>query len=379
MPTLLMPLFPTDRGYSGIFTWIEQVSTRLPETAPPGWTVHYLLEKGTRRLFPRLPRAASITEVQAGGEDRLRSLSWHVTQLPRWTRRLHADALLLPAGNRRICPFCHVPTVTVVHDLIGWEGSATRFAALSAARRAAVRRCLSGARSVVAVSAHTAEQVRRLGVEGHRIRVVRDGVDLERFSEVSPEQVASVLGALRLDPKFLLYVSRIEHPAKNHRNLIDGYALLRQRCPDTPPLVLVGKDWDGAEVVRRRAESPDVRDHVVFTGYVPSEQLPAIYRAAKALVFPSLAEGFGLPLLEAMAAGCPVLCSDRPPMNEIVGEAGHCFEPEYPEDIAEGLQRVVCDEEWRRGLVARGHQRVLRFTWTVTAQALWRQVLRPAD
>jgi glycosyltransferase involved in cell wall biosynthesis len=186
--------------------------------------------------------------------------------------------------------------------------------------------------------------------------------------------VASVLAALRLDPGYLLYVSRIEHPAKNHRNLIDAYALLRQRCPDAPPLVLVGKDWDGAEVVHRRAEEPDVRDHVVFTGYLPGEQLPALYRAARALVFPSLAEGFGLPLLEAMAAGCPVLCSDRPPMNEIVAEAGYCFEPEYPEDIAEGMALAVCDEQWRRGMVAQGHQRVLRFTWTVAAQALWRQV-----
>jgi glycosyltransferase involved in cell wall biosynthesis len=128
-------------------------------------------------------------------------------------------------------------------------------------------------------------------------------------------------------------------------------------------------------VVHRRAEAPDVREHVRFTGFVAEETLPALYSGAVALVFPSLAEGFGLPLLEAMAADCPVLCSDRPPMNEIVGDAGYCFEPEYPEDIAEGLQRVLGNEEVRKALIARGRRRVLRFTWTVTAESLWRQVL----
>jgi glycosyltransferase involved in cell wall biosynthesis len=233
-------------------------------------------------------------------------------------------------------------------------------------------RALSRARAVVAVSSSTAEQLRRIGLPGNRIRVVRNGVDAERFARPSPEEVAEALAPLRLTPGYLLYVSRIEHPAKNHRNLLDAYAIVRRRCPNTPPLVLAGKDWDGAEVVHRRADQPDIREHVRFTGYVSEEVLPALYAGARALVFPSLAEGFGLPLLEAMAAGCPVLCSDRPPMNEIVGEAGYCFEPEYPEDIADGLELAVCDEQWREGLIARGHQRVLRYTWTVTAQALWR-------
>ncbi len=373
MPKLLMPLMPTHGGYSGIFKWIERISRVLPETAPEGWTVQYLMLKGTRRLFPDLDEARCI-DVPATYADPVRNAAWHTVQLPRIIHQVGADALLLPAGNRRLCPFSPVPVTVVIHDLNELETKGRWARVRGMYGRQVLGRTLGKARSVVAVSSHTAGQLRRIGIPGNRIRVVRNGVDQERFSRPTEAQVRDLLAPLRLKPGFLLYVSRIEHPAKNHRNLLDAYALLRRRCPDTPPLVLAGKDWDGAEVVHRRAEQPDVREHVRFTGYIADEVMPALYAGARALVFPSLAEGFGLPLLEAMAAGCPVLCSDRTPMNEIVGDAGYCFEPEYPEDIAEGLKQAICDDEWRQGLIARGHQRVLRFTWTVTAQSLWRLI-----
>lgn len=371
MHTLVFPLMPTDGGYSGVYKWMERMSRVLPETAPPDWTVRFALLQGSRRLFPHLPEG-SFDRISADYKDPVRNAAWHAVGLPRLLRRLKADALLLPAGTRRICPLSPVPTTAVVHDLNAME-SPGRFSQVRAIyARQVLLRALARSHAVVAVSSNTAQQLRRLGLPGHKIRVVRNGVDPAAFARPAPEKIAQALASLRLEPGYLLYVSRIEHPAKNHRNLLDAYALVRRRCPDTPPLVLAGKDWDGAEVVHRRAEQPDVREHVRFTGYVAEETLPAVYAGALALVFPSLAEGFGLPLLEAMAAGCPVLCSDRPPMNEIVGEAGYCFEPEYPEDIAEGMALAVCDETWRQGLIARGHQRVLRNTWTVTAESLWR-------
>lgn len=372
MQRLIMPLMPSDRGYSGIYTYMERISRALLASAPEGWEVRFPVLRGDRRLYPEIP-ADLFLEVDDRHGTSLSSATWHMVHLPRALRAWRANALLLPAGNRRVCPLAPVPMVMVVHDLNDLEVS-WRVDRLRSVYGRLLGKALKGADWVVAVSGRTAEQVARLGVPGKRIRVIRNGVDHERFAAPSPGEVRATLGVLRLEPGYLLYVSRIEHPAKGHRNLLDAYAILRDRHPNAPPLVLAGKDWHGAEVVHHRAEAPDVRNHVRFTGYVAEENLPALYAGARALVFPSLAEGFGLPLLEAMAAGCPVLCSDRPPMNEIVGEAAYVFEPEYPEGIADGMECVLLNEGFREELIQRGHQRVLRFTWEVTARSLWRLV-----
>lgn len=373
MQRLIMPLMPSDRGFSGIYTYIARISRSLIGTAPEGWEVRFPVLRSDKRLYPELP-----SEVLLEVEDRYAAApantAWHLAVLPRALGRYRASALLLPAGNRRVSPLSNVPTVLVVHDLNDLEATGHHDRLRGIYGRQLLGRAFTRANRVVAVSSRTADQIARLGVPGKQIRVVRNGVDHERFTAPPEDVVRETLAPLRLQPGYLLYVSRIEHPAKGHRNLLDAYASLRRRRPDAPPLVLAGKDWQGAEVVHRRAEAPDVREHVRFTGYVSEERMPALYAGALALVFPSLAEGFGLPLLEAMAAGCPVLCSDRPPMNEIMGDAGYCFEPEYPEDIADGIERILGDEELRQTLIARGKKRALRFTWEASAESLWRQI-----
>jgi glycosyltransferase involved in cell wall biosynthesis len=160
--------------------------------------------------------------------------------------------------------------------------------------------------------------------------------------------------------------------------LLEAYARLLQRRPDAPPLILAGRDHRHADVVHRRAEAPDLRPHVHFLGFVAEAHLPALYARARALVFPSLAEGFGLPLLNAMAVGCPVLCSDRPPMSDVVAEAALRFDPEDPDDLARALERVLDEPDLVERLITLGRERAREHPWTATAQALWRRVSLPS-
>lgn len=367
---LAVPLMPADDGRSGIYRYLHRMSEALLESAPAAWQPVYFVLAGDRERFEHLPSSA-VVEVGRRFAGPASNIVWHLAALPLLTRAHGARALLLPAGNRRLSPLSAIPQVVVVHDLNQLDVPGKYDRVRMAYVRQVVRRGLQRAQALVAVSSHTAEQLARIGIGHRRVTVVPNGVDRARFTEVTSASASAALRSVGLEKGYLLYVSRIEHPGKNHLRLLEAYARLCNRDPAAPPLVLVGSDWNGAEVVHARAEAPDLAGKVVFTGFVDDDLLPGLYQGARALVFPSLAEGFGLPLVEAMASGCPVLCSDRPPMNDIVGEAGVLFEPESAQSIAEALTRIVGDKRLRRRVSRRGRRRAADFDWCSTARRLW--------
>ncbi len=365
-----VPLMPADAGRSGIYRYLHQIAAALIDTAPRGIQPVFFVLEGDRPLFDHLP-SASVVEVGRRHAGPAANVLWHLARLPIAARRQGAEALILPAGNRRLSPLARMPQVAVVHDLNQLDVPGKYDRLRLAYVRQVVRRGLLQADGLVAVSEHTADQLDRIGVSRHRITVIPNGVDRQRFARQSPGNTASALAQLGLPDDFLLYVSRIEHPGKNHLRLLEAYARLSHQKPQTPTLVLVGSDWNGAEAVHARAAEPDLSGRVHFTGFVNDDHLPALYHAASAQVFPSLAEGFGLPLVEAMSAGCPVACSDRAPMNDIVGEAGLLFDPDDIGDIARALEQVLKDEPLRRRLVDRGRRRARHFDWSTAARKLW--------
>ena len=199
---------------------------------------------------------------------------------------------------------------------------------------------------MIAVSAHVRDTLlERIGLSPDRVVVVHSGVDHARFSPPSD-------GTLR-EP-FLLYPS-FPWPHKNHGRLVEAFELLRRRHPELR-LVLTG----GAYPSFAGLEGIDT------PGFVSTAQLVELYRTASATVFPSLYEGFGQPLLEAMACGCPVAAADAAAIPEICGGAARLFEPERPEAIAEAIEDVLGDG---RSWASRGLARAGAFSWEHTARA----------
>jgi len=291
-------------------------------------------------------------------------------------KKLGMNALLLPAGNRRLAPFSNVDTTVVVHDLnqLVVDGKYDAFRTLYVKKF--VFRGITHARTVVAVSQQTATQLRQLGVPPSRITVIPNGVDRERFEGQPRDAIEDTLQRLGLQEGYLFYVSRIEHPGKNHATLLEAYAALKARreiqgASPPPALVFAGQDWNGAEQIHGRASALALDDDVHFLGFVEDADLPRLYAGAGAFVFPSLAEGFGLPLLEAMAANTPVLCSNRPPMSQIVADAGAQFDPEDVDGIAAALERVLGDDSLRDCLRERGRRRLDLYDWEAGARELW--------
>lgn len=199
-----------------------------------------------------------------------------------------------------------------------------------------------------------------------KTRVVHLGVD-PRFAPASSEAVARVRHTLGLPAQYLLYAGVI-NPVKNLERLIDAYAILAHERRETPPLIIAGRRGWLVDGIVRRVSERRLMGRVRFCGFVPEPALPALLTGATAFLFPSLYEGFGLPILEAMACGAAVVTSDRGSMPEVAGDAAELVNPERPEAIADGIRAVLEDTGRRQDLGRRGRARAGQFRWRDTAR-----------
>ncbi len=268
----------------------------------------------------------------------------------------------------------HCPFVVTVHDL-----SFLRFPQLfrpanrlylRLAARASARR----ARRVIAVSVHTAQEtVRLLGVAPDQVDVVYHGV-APAFHPLPPAEVAAFRADRGLPARFILYVGTLE-PRKNLARLVEAFA--RLRAPDLKLVLAGARGWYDQEVFAR-IEALGLQDAVLLPGYVPNAELPLWYNAATLFAFPSLYEGFGMPVLEALACGTPVLTSVCSALPEAAGDGALLVAPQDCESIAEGLHRLLTDPALRESLRQRGLAHAARFTWARTAAetvAVYRRAL----
>jgi glycosyltransferase involved in cell wall biosynthesis len=207
----------------------------------------------------------------------------------------------------------------------------------------------------------------RYGLPEERVVVTPDAVDPDRFRPLDPgPELDSLRSRYRLEAPFILNVGRIE-PRKNLERLIRAFDRVRRQLDDRLQLVLVGQDDFRSETIRREAaELPE--NAVRFLGPVPDADLPGLYNLASVLAYPSLVEGFGMPVLEAMACGTPVLSSPRGALPEVGGECAVWAEPEDTEAIASGIEHLLTDSDDRDRLRRAGLERSQGFRWEETAR-----------
>ncbi|GIV97635.1 MAG: glycosyl transferase family 1 [Herpetosiphonaceae bacterium] len=207
--------------------------------------------------------------------------------------------------------------------------------------------------------------IRYCGTPSGKITVVPLGVS-PRFAPRPEEEYLAVARHYGLEPPYLLYVGTIQ-PRKNLVRLIEAYAQALRQRRDLPVLALGGKRGWLTESIERRAEELNIAGRVRFLGYVDDQHLPALLSGALAFLLPSLYEGFGLPALEAMACGTPVLASSTSSLPEVVGDAALLVDPTDPAAIAEAILRLCGDTGLRAELAARGIERARLFSWRRTA------------
>jgi glycosyltransferase involved in cell wall biosynthesis len=280
--------------------------------------------------------------------------------------RLVPNASLFHATEHLLLPVRGIPTILTVHDLIfrhfpQYHKPLNRWY-LNLTMPLYCRR----ATHIIAIS----EQTRRdltsaYGIPAEKITVIHEAAD-SRFRAQSPQAIAAARARYQLPEQYLLFVGTVE-PRKNLIRLLSAFERL-QADGLTDGLVIVGKrGWLYDDFFTALERSPS-KAAVVFPGYVPDEDLPAIYAGAQALVMPSLYEGFGLPVLEAMACATPVACSDNSCLPEIAGDAALFFDPTSVDSIRDVIGRILDDPDLGADLRGRGLRHASQFSWERTAK-----------
>jgi glycosyltransferase involved in cell wall biosynthesis len=224
------------------------------------------------------------------------------------------------------------------------------------------------ARRVIAVSQATADEiVRLLGVSAAHIDVIPHGVEHDRFQPVPAAELHGFRHEKDLPERFILYLGTLE-PRKNILTLLEAYGRTQAFREAVPLVIAGGKGWYYEEIFER-VEQLGLTDAVRFPGFVPDAEIPLWYNAATVFVYPSIYEGFGLPLLEAMACGTPVIGSTASSIPEVVQGAGLLVAPDDVDQLSDSLDRVVQDRNLRADLSERGRARSASFTWQATAVA----------
>lgn len=260
----------------------------------------------------------------------------------------------------------------MVHDVITLLPGFRRRSFRSILFRHSYSSSLRHADLILTNSEHSkADMVSVCGIAPERIVVIYLGFDRDLYqsSLIDAREKGRVLGRYGINPPYILWVGKME-PRKNLVGLVQAYGLSRKRRKDLPlQLVLCGGQSWGCEDLDRLLTDPAYRGQVIRTGVVPNSDLSVLYRAAVGFAMPSLYEGFGLPILEAMASGVPVMSSNRSSLPEIAGNAALYFDPESVQEMSMAMERLLTDGALREQLVARGRERVKQFSWEACAKA----------
>jgi glycosyltransferase involved in cell wall biosynthesis len=287
-------------------------------------------------------------------------------ELPRILSRhkvdlLHSPHFLLPLV--RPCP-----AVATIHDVI-YMACPEDLPSLAGRLyyRAMMTACSRMATRLITDSNHSKDEiVRYLKADVAKIEVIYPAVDPFFQSGADPAEVASVRSRFGIDRDYILYVG-IYKPRKNHARLLKAFQLLLKTGARSR-LVIAGPMGEGKPILQRLATELGIAEHVVFTGFVNDADLRALYSGARVCVCPSLYEGFGFTVLEAMACGTPVVCSSATSLPEVAGKAALYFNPYKPEEMAVQLGLAFSSDSMRSALIADGGRNLLRFNWTETAR-----------
>ena len=353
------------RRQTGIFRYTAELAKHLLVLPDADSPVEYVLFFSREIHADFLPLLDHFTAVIAPTTNELLlKQCWFPLVLP----GLHLDVIHYPAFPP---PYLHLfgpRTVMTLHDAGPWRYASALTLHGRLYFRTLLTRGLHTCTRVITVSEHARSEI------GHflgkqflpELMVIPEAARAEFAIPCTAAFKQQVRTTYHLPTQYFLTVATVE-PRKNLVTLLKAYQQLQQRLQaDCPPLVIVGrKGWNNADILQYMQT---LEGQVLFPGFVGDDELIALYQMATALVFPSLYEGFGLPILEAMMAGCPVIAAHTSSLPEVAGDAALFVDPLQADEMSETMQRVLHDDTVRSKLIAAGYERAKKFSWEETAR-----------
>lgn len=353
----------TDAGRSGIGTYVKEMVPRLARVlANEG---HSLTAFGSHSEIDAYGENLGMIQTHAISdlvETPALSALWHSMWFDKTARSAGADVILWPAANRRVSYQGTLPTVSVVHDLAPLRVKNKYGVLRDIYARNVILPSLSRATRLVAVSKATRDDLHNYLGDQVNVDVAPNGVDGQRFHP----RVKELPVPCGLTDPYLVYVSRLEHPGKNHIRLLEAFA--QSEAASNHVLALAGQDWGAKSAIEAKAHELGVAHRVKLLGRVSDQDLPPLIAHADAAIMVGLHEGFGLPALEALACGTNVLASSTGALPEVVGDLGVLCDPFSVDSIANGLQRILLDEDVRQSAELLGPAWAALFSWDNAAK-----------
>lgn len=355
------------RGKSGVASYIFGLLEGLRRIDAP-LEVVLLGLADDKPLFEKWLDRCQWVPVDEQYRPAVRNVFWHQTRLRGVLKDERIDVIHIPS-YRRIVAKPPVPQVVTIHDLAAFAVRGKYDAARMIYGKYVVRGLARQVEVVSTVSHATARDVHRyFGLPEADIHVIWNGINHELFRPHSTGEIQSAMERMSQRQPYFIYLARLEHPGKNHVRLIESFEQFCRENPDQPhELVLGGADWHGAEIIHRRIATSPMKGRIRSLGFAAKEDLPFWYAGATAMIYPSLFEGFGLPPLEAMACGVPVISSTCGSLGEVVGDAARIIDPCDPASMAIALREMALVPETAARHSRLGLERAALFSWERTA------------
>ena len=352
---------PADRGALG--RYVDGLVSALDAA---GADLAVACQRADEERYGRLVPNARIVAGPPAIAHRPARLAWEQSGLPLVAQQVEAAVIHSPHYSMPLRP--NKPVVVTVHDLTFFTEPDAHSPVIATFYKAAIRTSARRATRLIVPSKATRDElVRVLAADPTRIDVAYHGVDHNLFHRPTPVQLRQVSDRLGLHGRsYVAYLGTLE-PRKNVPALISGWAAVAEQLVDPPALVLAGASGWSEEVDEAIAAVP-ANLHLVRPGYLHFNDLPGFFGGALVVAFPSTGEGFGLPALEAMACGAPVLTTHRTALPEVGGDAVAYTEPD-PDSIKTALQALLADPGRRTALGEAGYNRAMEFTWASSAEA----------
>lgn len=296
---------------------------------------------------------------------------WEQITLPKAAKKYGCDVLHCTSNTAPF--FTNIPLITILHDIIYMESSYLKILKSSAStyqkfgniyRKLVVPRVLRKSKKVITVSHFEKNRIAEFfGIKGDdKLDAIYNGVS-EHFKPIKDiMELQRVKSKYNLPDKFFFFLGNTD-PKKNTKGTLKAFSDFLRQTQSNHKLVML--DYDYVELNKLLVEINDINlfNHIVLTGYVVNTDLPAIYAQCDVFLYPSLRESFGIPMLEAMSCGVPVITSNTSSMPEVSGDAAHVINPFNPEEITQGLVKILNDETYKKSLCDKGLERSKKFSW----------------
>ena len=367
-----IPTFGTDHGKSGIGSYLRELLMLCNAIVMHGeFSFEIIGPKEDADFYLKGLEAIDWYEVEGADASPIHNYFWNQLQLPKIVRERSYDLVFFPAANRRLSGRLSTPTVGTVHDLAVLHMKEKYDFVHTFFNRRMLPRLIRRLDHILTVSDFSKQDiVRFVQVKPETVTVTHLAADAKRFQFPDDREAVrkDLAERYRLDAPFVLYISRLEHPGKNHVGLIRAYDRMRAQLKERYLLVLPGPDKERAQEIHAEARKSAYADDIRFLGFVPWDDIPCLYQGASLFVLPSRFEGFGLPLLEAMACGTPVISSDAASLVEIGGPQTPRFKPDDINRMALLMLSLLTDGTKAHQLIEENAQWAAQFSWSRTIE-----------